>query len=204
MKRKGESSAKKSQKRRRKLRSLRRNFLATKRFVFRSTYGGSDVNPTGQDAVGFSISDIPQNDDFVNTFDMYRITGIRYRWAIYRDPNLTGATLSGTVGLATRVMWAIDYTDVSPFPLGSFAPLQAYDTCKEVYLNSAMPVSKWYYFKPQPLAQMSSGYSTTIAPWLRTLDNVTYYGMKYGWDGNQAGQQLRLECYYYIELKSVK
>lgn len=185
----------------------RNNFLSTKRFLFPLILSGSDIVSSGTGGVGFYFSDIPGYTDFTNTFDAYRLCGVRFRWVIYRDPTATGNSVTGTSSLHSRVMWAYDYNDItSP---GSFAELQQYNNAKEIYLTAARPVSKWYFFKPRDLTLVASGYAQkSRSNWIRMNEtSVLHYGLKYAYDGNQGGvnpQQIRLEAYYYFQLKSVK
>lgn len=182
------------------------NFLKTKRFVYASTVSGADSGlPLSQGlALTFQLNDLGASiSDFSNTFDQYRITGIRYRWSSIKNNAYTGSTLSNT-GYFPRIMWAYDWNDVV-VPAG-FAELQQYDNVKEVYLTDARPVSRWYYFRPKALNQMAGGYQTATGnQWLRMNETgVFHYGIKAFYDSNYANQQLRLECYYYLEFKSVK
>lgn len=182
----------------------RNNFLSTKRFVIQSTIAGSDVTPSGTGAEVFEFADIPAYTEFTSSFDAYRLAGIRYRWVVIRDATTSGTTLGGTLGIYTRVMFAYDYNDAtSP---ASFAELQQYNNVKEVYLTNARPVSKWYFFRPKDLILGASGYSMPRrSNWLRMNEtNVPHYALKFVYDGNQLAQQLRLECYYYFQLRSVK
>jgi hypothetical protein len=133
----------------------RNNFLSTKRFVIQSTIAGSDVTPSGTGAETFDFDNIPAYTEFTNTFDTYRLAGIRFRWVVIRDSNATGTTLGGTLGIYTRVMFAYDFNDAS-IP-ASFAELQQYSNVKEVYLTNARPVSKWYFFKPKELNLTAGG-----------------------------------------------
>lgn len=190
---------------RRIVRSIpRNNFLSTKRFVIQSTIAGSDVTPSGTGAETFDFDNIPAYTDFTNSFDAYRLAGIRFRWVVIRSADQTGTTVGGTLGIYTRVMFAYDFNDASS--PASFAELQQYNTVKEVYLTNARPVSKWYFFKPKDLTLAAGGYhQPRRSNWLRMNEtNVAHYGLKYVYDGNQYAQQLRLECYYYFQLKSVK
>lgn len=150
------------------------------------------------------MADVPAYTDFTTTFDAYRVTGIRFRWVSIRDPNQTGVTINGTVGYYPRVMWVYDYNDMSS--PGSFADLQQYNNVKEVYLSAAKPMTRWYYFRPKDLQTIAGGYAQRRrSSWLRINEaNVLHYGLKYVYDSNQSGQQLRLEAYYYMQFKAVK
>lgn len=199
----------KSTRRKRMMRNMRRiptrtNFLQTKRFVIPIILNGSDAVPANVGIQSFAFSDIPAYTEFTNAFDAYKLAGIRYRWIVIRSADQTGLTVNGTLGIYTRVMWAYDYNDGAA-PSG-VSDVQQYDNCKEVYLTNARPVSKWYFFKPKPLLTTLGGYTTVRrVPFLRINDTSTaHYGIKYYYDGNQASQQLRLEAYYYFQLKAVR
>lgn len=190
---------------RRMVRSVpRNNFLSTKRFVIQTTLNGSDTTPSGTGAETFAFDRVPAYTEFTNSFDAYRLAGIRYRWVVYRSADMTGTTLGGTTGIYTRVMFAYDFNDASS--PGSFAELQQYNTVKEIYLTNSRPVSKWYFFKPKDLTLAAGGYhQPRRSNWLRMNEtNVAHYGLKWVYDGNQQSQQIRLEAYYYFQLKSVK
>lgn len=182
----------------------RNNFLSTKRFVIPAVINGSDAIPAGVNAQVFTFSDIPAYTEFTNTFDAYRLAGIRYRWVVIRSADQTGTTVGGTLGIYTRVMWAYDFNDAA-IP-GAFSDIQQYNNCKEVYLTNARPVSRWYFFKPKDLDTQFGGYTTPRrANWLRMSEtSVNHFGIKYAYDGNQSSQQLRLEAYYYFQLKAVR
>lgn len=201
--------ARKSKKTTRRMvrRPTRNNFLSTKRFLFPLILSGSDVVPSGTGAVSFVFSDVPGYTDFTQTFDSYRLCGVRFRWVIIRDPVATGNSVAGTNSLYSRVMWVYDYNDITA--PGSFAELQQYNNCKEIYLTNARPSSKWYFFRPRDLNQLSGGYGVNLkSSWIRMNEpSVLHYGLRYAYDGNQGGvnpQQIRLEAYYYFQLKSVK
>lgn len=184
--------------------TVRNNFLSTKRFVIKTTIPGSDTTPSGTGGEVFNFSDIPAYTEFTNSFDAYRLAGIRYRWVVIRSADQTGTTLGGTLGIYTRVMFAYDFNDATA--PASFAELQQYNNVKEVYLTNAKPVSRWYFFKPKDLNLGASGYSMPRkSNWLRINEtSVPHYSLKYVYDGNQQSQQIRCEAYYYFQLKSVK
>lgn len=189
----------------RRTRAVRNNFLSTKRFVYALVLPGSDVTPSGVGGITYQFSDIPAYTDFTNTFDSYKLCGIRYRWVVIRSADQTGTTVGGTLGLYSRVLWAYDFNDASS--PASFADIQQYNNCKEVYLTNARPVSRWYFFKPKDLTIVAgSGYTTAkTSSWLRMSEtNIPHYSIKYAYDGNQASQQIRLEAYYYFQCKSIR
>lgn len=190
-------------------RSTPKNMLLTKRFVFRSTVNGSDTIPTYAEATLFQLSNVPAFAEITAMFEQYKITGIRYRWIITKDPDWTGASVSGTTGLNVRIMHVVDRTDgTSP---GSLAELQQYDNVKEDYLNADRPTSRWRYFRPSLLPQIVGQFSSVSAvssgrnsPWMATAStSALYCGLKWFVTENQAGQQVRLECYYYLAAKGV-
>lgn len=180
--------------------------LNSKRFVFRTVVNGSDTVSTYAEATLFRLSDIPANAEITSLFDMYKITGIKYRWVITKDPDWTGASVSGTTGLSVRIMHCIDRTD-GTVP-GSLAELQQYDNVKEDYLNADRPASPWRFFKPtilsQNVGQFGSVSGLAESPWLVTAStSALYTGIKWFATENQAGQQVRMECYYYFSAKGV-
>lgn len=190
---------------RRSVRVPRSNFLQTKRFAIPLILAGSDAIPANVGAQIFQFDQIPAFTEFTNTFDAYRLAAIRYRWVVIRSADQTGATLAGTLGIYTRVMWAYDFNDSTP--PGTVSDVQQYNNVKEIYLTNAKPVSRWYMFKPKPLIQIAAPSYAPFrrAPFVRMNEtNVPHYGIKYYYDGNQASQQLRLEAYYYFQLKSVR
>lgn len=183
------------------------NSLVTKRFVFKTTVAGSDVSSSAGGSSQFVLSDVPGYTEFTNMFDQYKLTGVRYRWVNFRDPTSNYNTASALNGVFPRVGWVHDY-DESSTP-GSFAQLQEYDTFREVYLRSDTNASRWFWIKPKFLRQLyqfvGTGYEVAPEQWLSTnVSSTPFYGLKYFYDGVTNGNQLRLECYYYLSFKSVK
>lgn len=163
----------------------RNNFLSTKRFVYPLVIAGSDISPAGVGGLTFQFSDIPAYTDFTNSFDMYKLAGVRYRWVAIRSADQTGLTVNNTLGLYSRILFAYDYNDFSS--PSSFADLQQYNNVKEVYLTNARPVIKWYFFRPKNLTTVAGGYTyKRTADWLRMAETgVQHYSIKYAYDGNQ-------------------
>lgn len=191
----------------RRITRVPKSMLVTKRFVYRTAIAGSDTTSTYAEATAFQASQIPAFSEVQNLFEHYKISGIKYRWVITKDPDWTGASISGTTGLSVRIMHVIDRNDITT--PASLAELQQYNNVKEDYLNSDRPVTRWRFFRPNLLTQVGGqfGNVNTIAsknPWVTTASpSAFYYGIKWFLTENQAGQQVRLECYYYFAAKGV-
>lgn len=190
---------------RRPLRRATQKVFAAKRWVMKLALNGDDAVPTGQVASVFSLSDVPAYTDITNLFDAYKITGIRYRWLINRNPDLN--TTAGYKGRYVRINHVVDHND----SLGTtLAELQQYPNMKEEWLNDAKQRTRWYYMKPNTLdlgytSGLISNYAEQYNRWIGTNDTgAVYYGIKWIYDSLYAGQQLQFECQYYIKAKQQK
>lgn len=183
----------------------RANVLQTKRFVIRYTATGADATPSGGVAVTFSPSDVPAFSEFTALFEEFQFAGIAYRFVLNRDPAF--ATTTANRGYPVRVIMAHDHTD-STTP--SFADLQQYPKCREVWLSQNKTLTKWYWLKPNTInvgytTGVASNYGTDYKRWVDSANTSTpYYGLKFAYDLLVAGEQLLLECKYYMKFRGTK
>lgn len=176
-----------------------------KRFVVKATIGGSDVVPANGQALKWNLNDVPGVSDFTNMFDQYQIAGVAYRFVVNRDDQ--GQSTAGNKGFFIRLMHVQDFNDATT-PT-SFAELQQYPYVKEIWLNEARPVSKWYYMKPAVLNTINSLIANNYNPkknvWIDTgYPGTDHYGLKFFYDQHYAGRTLFIEAKYYIKLKEIR
>lgn len=198
---------------RRILRSvMRRQLYPFSRFQFLEIISGADGTTVGRSS-NFKLSDLPNYTEFTALFDQFRISRIKYRWVVNRNPDYGGAVVTNiynTVvqGVYPRIMWVHDY-DGGAVP-ANFADLQQYPSMKEVYLTPDKPYTKWYYIKPARLAveYETAALSAYRPTWSGYLDvasvDTPFYGIRMFADGLNTGIQLRLECWYELEFKNVR
>lgn len=188
------------------------NLYSFKRFHFKLLQGGGD-GAAYTNALTFQLSDVPNHTEFTNLFDQFKITGIKYRWVVTRNPDYGGGLVSGVpnasyTGSYPRIMWVHDF-DSTSVP-ANFAELQQYPNMKEIYLNDSKPVTRWYYLKPARLAveyetAVLSAYRPTWKGFIDCASDATqHYGLRYYMDGLAANVQVRLECWYMMAFKNVR
>lgn len=188
--------------------TARRQIYPFKRFsAYKVTLVGNDTVPGVLGGTQFSLSDLPNVSEFTSLFDQYRLTGVAYRWVVNKDP-MFSTTGTAATRLYPRICWVHDYDD-SNTPSG-LNDLYQYPRMKEFYFSEARPQTKWYFIRP---AKANVGYEGTTNSWYSpdwksyvdmASTGVPHYGLKYGTEGQFAGINIILQCYYYFICKNVR
>lgn len=125
---------------------------------------------------------LPDNTDFTNLFDQYRIRSVYVRVDV--PAGLFNGVISGII--FPHIFYAPDYDDVSST---TKAQILQYPQMKEhsFYTQGYQPLL--FRFTPKPLRDIAASgvltaYGpTTESPWLRTVDTIVpHYGMKFVFD----------------------
>lgn len=183
----------------------RSDLCVTNRYVIKEVIGGSDITPSFGRNLEFTLADVPQVSDIQNMFDKYQFYKIQYRFVVNRNPDYANAQK----GFAVRIMHVIDHdasaNDVAP---ANFAEIQAYQNCKEIWLNDNKVVSRWYSLRPNTLALAYAGatsdYKHDYRAWLDTArTGAKHYGVRLFGDSLYAGISVLIECRYHMKLKGV-
>lgn len=191
-----------------KTRMIRRkanvNHLKCQRFVYKLTLAGNDTLPTGSGAITFNLSDLPNSGEFTSLFDQYKITGIKYRWVLKRNPD--HANTATYKGLYPRVAWVHDHDSAQTS--ATLTELQQYNRMSEIYFGDSRMNSRWNYLKPAVANSVYNGvYNGYSALWRRWLDcgypATPFYGIRYYYDGLYAGVTVELECKYFLQFKTM-
>lgn len=216
-KRSSRKRSKRKSYRRRTIKSLRsvarHQIYPFKRFQFKATLTPGDGNTFAQN-FDFKLSDLGNYTEFTALFDQFKISGIKYRWVVNRNPDYGGVVVSNVYntvvqGQYPRIMWVHDYDGSAAAP-ANFNELQQYPKMKEVYLTPDRPYTKWFYFKPARLAvDYESATLSAYRPiWNGFIDassvDTPHYGIRCFGDAVNTNIQLRLECWYYLVMKNVR
>lgn len=165
---------------------------------------GSDTTPSLDAATTFTLSSVVASGELTALYDNYRITLIKYRWVITRNPD--AATGASNKGIYPRLVWCHDFNDQTNV---SRNIIYQRANMREVFFNDNYQKTKWYTLKPSTLTTIyetavSSAYKPTWGTWLDTGDASTpHYGIKYSYSELYAGVNLRLEAKIYMEFKGI-
>lgn len=165
----------------------------------------SGVSGAGATSV-FTLNDLPQNQEFSNLFDLYKICGVKMKFVFDKNDALsaTGA------GSSLPTLYFIRDQDDGTVPANINEMIQ-YESCKMKRLDKPCT----FYVKPK-ISQMVYETAVTTAyatpkrnPWLDCANNdVAHYGCKWAIDFNTAfGTSIgRLAIFmtYYIACKDVR
>lgn len=168
-------------------------------------YTGNDVANSINDTAQFALNDLYNFGEIQALFDNFRITGVRYRWVLDRNPD-NPSTVTANRNWNVRVVWAHDFNDSTPINLTT---LMQRASLREEWLNESKNMTRWYSLKPAVLAQAyetpaSTAYSPKWKQWLDTNDSSTpHYGMKFVAQNLYTGYYLRLEARISVECKGV-
>lgn len=140
------------------------------------TITGSAINNPYIYGMSYSFSQIASSSDFINLFDMYKITHIQVRFHLRQSPE----SQVGALGNYPKLWYFIDHDDANPPPtLNNF---REHTKCRSVVLTPSR--SAVINFKPATLAMMyrtasTTGYSPKFNQWIDCNDSVVqHYGLK--------------------------
>lgn len=169
---------------------------------YKETIVGNTTLPTQKNAVVFRLSDLPAYTEFTNLFDRFRITGVKYRWVINRDPDTSDNRVFPVI------RWVHDYDDSTSS--GDYQVLSQYPRMKEFWFSGNRQTSRWYFMRPSTLdvGYESATLSSYEPSWKKLIDCASYdtphYGIKYETMQNMGGQSIYLEVKYYLRFKNVR
>lgn len=165
---------------------------------------GNDTTPFLDAATVFRLNNVVNNAELTALYDNFRITLIKYRWVITRNPDQ--ASGANTKGIYPRLVWCHDFNDSINV---SRNIIYQRSNMRELFFNDNFQKSKWYTLKPSTLTQIyesavATAYKPTWGSWLDTSDADTqHYGIKYSVSDLYNNVNLRLEAKIYIELKGI-
>lgn len=170
-----------------------------------SVITGNDVSYATNAALTMTLSGLPNYAEFTALYDQYRITGVKIRWILRRDP--TQATTAANKDVYPKLAIARDHTD-SNTP-ASAAELLEYSNSKYRQLT---PDKDTYSIFVKPSVQMvsyktavTSGYTPKWGQWLSTADStVPHYGLKWNIEPVYAGVTVEVFYKVYLQCKVSK
>lgn len=156
-------------------------------------------------SLAFKLTDLEANTEFTNLFERYKICGIKYRFYVDRNTEVTSSSLPPGNTHVTRVWHHVDYTDTTT---PTFEGMNQQPNLKIEMLNSSKPYSRWYFFKPKfsntIWGSTTEGYSQMRGYVDSEFPAVTHYGLKYIVNDMQSYQNVYIQTWYYLALKNVK
>lgn len=165
---------------------------------------GNDVTPFLDAATTFGLNSVVANSELTALYDNFRITLVKYRWVITRNPDQIATTANK--GIYPRLVWCHDFNDQQNV---SRNILYQRSNMREVFFNDQYQKTKWYTLRPSTLTQMyesavATAYKPTWGAWLDTSDVATpHYGIKYSITDLYGGVNIRLEAKIYMEFKGI-
>lgn len=165
---------------------------------------GNDTTPFLDAAATFSLANVVANGELTALYDNFRITMIKYRWVITRNPDQAAG--ANTKGIYPRLVWCHDFNDQQNI---SRNIIYQRSNMRELFFGDNYQKSKWYTLRPSTLTQMyesavATAYKPTWGAWLDTSDSATpHYGIKYSVTDLYNNVNLRLEAKIYMEFKGV-
>lgn len=175
-----------------------------KRYLQFTTINGP-TNPATSLEGGFqfSINDLPNNTEFLNLFDCYKITGVALKFIPRATEN---ATTAGTLSLGDFVFCS-DFDDAN-------APASQAELYQRQSTRIVQPLRPWKHFlRPKAAMAVYSGSAfnayaqTTNATWIDcNSPTVPYYGFKYAWCNVNSSTAYSIDVFatYYLKFRNTR
>lgn len=158
----------------------------------------------------FRLTDVPNSSEFVDLFDMFKITGVQLKFYLNLDPSAQAEGSSSPFGggYVPRLHWVVDHDDATtPASINS---LREHSKHKVANLSPYRPVT--IYLKP---AVLGVNFATSLtdfafAPkWGQWIDvaraDTNHFGLKWAVDNAFNNQYIvNVEAKYYFATKDTR
>jgi len=171
-----------------------------KRGVQKLSIAGNAINAPYVNALSFALSDLPNNNEFTNLFDQYKLNFVVVKFRLVNDPGAQPAAYN--YSNMPELFWSVDRDDSSP--PSSINELRERGTCKHAPIN----FNRWtkIALKPTPVMPVYNGglpgsaYATTRGCRLdASYSGVPHYGLKFAIDNLQnTNYVVSVEAKYYV------